>query len=502
MPKKLFKICSASLFIFFGYAFQAEAKNLYVNQSTGNDAATYAQNDESHPWATIGRAAWGSTNRTAPNTFEAARAGDRVYVTAGTFNASASSNNRSEPAFNPANSGTAGNPISFEGIGTVVLRSTNGIGPVIGSSNRNYIQWKNFYIDEANVNTQSDTGPVVLWSANNCVLDDIEIKGKKASWVDNHNGIRLEYANNCTVKNCKIYGLRDGQSAGSDAGENVTGIMTYDSAHNIFEHNEIFDVGNGIFIKGIHSVNQTGNIIRYNLFHDAGINGGGGVELTGADSTRVYQNVFRDCRSGIWMWAINDQNHDNWIVNNTFIRTGERGVIFFKGNDANGYDGGRFYNNITHTSSHIVHDVPWGRTPSNGSPSNVIHEHNNYYGFTAASFWYSENAASKSFVTWKTDTGYDTANPASITTDPLLVNVANNDFRLCTGLGTPAAGCTGISSAMTLGLDILDLDGDGNINDTVPAGAYITGNEAIGLSDENGQLDLFPPAVPMGLGVR
>ena len=42
----------------------ADAKDLCVNGSTGSDATTYAANNgTSTCWQTIGRAAWGSTNR-------------------------------------------------------------------------------------------------------------------------------------------------------------------------------------------------------------------------------------------------------------------------------------------------------------------------------------------------------------------------------------------------------------------------------------------------------
>ena len=64
---------------------------LYVNGATGNDSTTYSNNDSANPWATIGRAAWGSTDRSDPNSEEAAAAGDTVLVAAGTYNASAAS---------------------------------------------------------------------------------------------------------------------------------------------------------------------------------------------------------------------------------------------------------------------------------------------------------------------------------------------------------------------------------------------------------------------------
>jgi hypothetical protein len=60
-------------------------RTLYVNSATGNDAVSYLQNSEATPWRTIGRAAWGSANRSTPNQAEAARAGDTVLIASGTY---------------------------------------------------------------------------------------------------------------------------------------------------------------------------------------------------------------------------------------------------------------------------------------------------------------------------------------------------------------------------------------------------------------------------------
>ena len=55
---KNFLIFSA---LFTLISFSVEAKMLYVDHSTGNDSVSYAENGPDQPWATIGRAAWGST---------------------------------------------------------------------------------------------------------------------------------------------------------------------------------------------------------------------------------------------------------------------------------------------------------------------------------------------------------------------------------------------------------------------------------------------------------
>ena len=142
----------------------AEAKPLYVNATSGNDATSYAANSSSAPWRTIGRAAWGSTSRSSPNAAEAARAGDVVYIAAGTYS-TVGQNNRWLVAYNPANEGTAAAPIRFEATGVVNLTFTSGAGPMIGSNGRNYIQWSGFTITKSTAPSVSDTGPVVFFGA-------------------------------------------------------------------------------------------------------------------------------------------------------------------------------------------------------------------------------------------------------------------------------------------------------------------------------------------------
>jgi len=68
----------------FLLASSASAADLYVS-AAGNDALSRAQNSAETPWRTIGRAAWGSTNRGAMNSAEAAQAGDVVHVAGGTY---------------------------------------------------------------------------------------------------------------------------------------------------------------------------------------------------------------------------------------------------------------------------------------------------------------------------------------------------------------------------------------------------------------------------------
>jgi hypothetical protein len=53
--------------------------------------------------------------------------------------------------------------------------------------------------------------------------------------------------------------------------------------------------------------------------------------------------------------------------------------------------------------------------------------------------------------------------------DPGFVDAASEDLRL-----GPSSPCIGI------GVDEADIDGDGDSSESIPAGAYVSGNESIG----------------------
>jgi len=78
--------------------------------------------------------------------------------------------------------------------------------------------------------------------------------------------------------------------------------------------------------------------------------------------------------------------------------------------------------------------------------------------------------------------GQEQAAPVSVDANPMFVNAAGGDFRTCTAAGVPAASCTGPSPAIGRGVDLYDLDGDGNTTETIRAGAYVTNAESIGLA--------------------
>jgi len=174
-------------------------EDLFVNNSGTppcSDNTTYANNDALHPWCAL-------TQATA-----SAIAGDVVLVTAGTYSAPGAGV-RYTPAFNPANNGAPGNPITFRAVGAVHLTLSSGTGPVFGAGDRSYITWDGFIADEHD-HAVYDGEPhlAVGWGADHIVIQNCVFIGQYLPEDGrNHSAIRFEGASSCLVRNNLFYGF-------------------------------------------------------------------------------------------------------------------------------------------------------------------------------------------------------------------------------------------------------------------------------------------------------
>lgn len=449
------------------FAANLQAKDLYVNATTGNDSVSYANNSAATPWRTLGRAVWGNSSRSAQNGSEAARGGDVVLVAAGTYSTSATTNSRYIPIYNPVNSGSANAPIVIRGQGDVYLRATAGAQPIVGTQGKSYVEWDGFILDETYIPTTADTGPLTVWDSHHVTIKNMRITGVDRNWGDNHVGIRIEQANNITIANNRISGF-------NDAGMNSACVMTYDVWHSTFEHNECWDSETGIFIKGDHPGDnnpQHDVVIRYNYLHNLPV----AIQFGGVGSTTtsnippltsyVYQNLMVDVSFGgvVFIGYDNVTPAKVTVSNNTFHRVGqttsnETGAILLRP----GYTGYRelvFRNNLVTNGSAGV--TSWD-SAFNANTSATTFSHNNYYGNSSPAYI---GYRSYSLSSWRSTFGKDTTGTTEL--NPLYLGAS--DFRLASS-----------SPIRNSGLDILDLNGNGSTTDSVAVGAYVTGNEIMG----------------------
>lgn len=437
-----------------GLTTPALGKTLYVDAATGDDSRSYATNGPSAPWRTLGRAAWGSPNRTSPNTNEAARAGDTVVVRAGTYTTTGTGD-RFNPAFNPINSGSQGAPIVFQAESGVILTFSSGVGPVIGAANRNYITWKGFVVNESLAPSTSDTGPVTLSGTRGSSIEDCTIVGRGLiGREDNYPGIRIEWASDLLIRNNRISNFLPGL--------NSPAIQLYRAGRVIFEHNELFNVGNGIAIKGTAEPEWNDWFeIRYNLMHDINTAGVWVHRAAAPPYIRIYQNVIRNSGSGVMI-----HNFGDWtdpqnvkIINNTLHNNESNFLVQ--------------WNSVAASAGHLIQNniITSGRatalnfsdmTDDNVIPQRFLFLRNLYYGNANL----TGGIPRYTLAQWQSQKGQDIG---SQNNNPMYVNPGALDFRLQES-----------SPARNAGIDYLDLNGNGSSNDSITIGAYITGSEVIG----------------------
>jgi len=465
----------------------ATAKDLYVNHATGNDATTYAQNSAETPWRTIGRAAWGSTNKAAPNAAQAAQAGDVVRIAAGPYvtvgNLTGGGGGRQDVAYGTVNSGTPGAPITFRAEGAVTLAYSSGAGPMLGCTDRNHVIWTGtpaggFVIDETTAPTRSDTGPVTFFRADGCALEHATLRANPQAAGragDNYNGIRLEDARNIRIRHNRIIGYNVGDP------RNHSGITTYRSTPMLVEFNHFERNGSGIYLKGT-SVQAAGAIqtvtIRWNTFVD---NHKGLSFLqaphTAAQPALVYQNVFRgSAEAGVWIQPLDTGNDYNakWVrvFNNTFVDNASAFATYIW---TAGFPRGSnflFVNNIVAGSGNRIRQDTGDAATANFKD---VHDIDRNVYQTAR---IEVGGSQRSWDYWQ-GLGQDAA---SLVAEPRFISAT--DYRLETG-----------AAARVVGRAVHGVGGaDGTV---IPAGAYITGSEQIGPGGSAPEPPPPPPPTPV-----
>lgn len=437
------------------------AKNLYVDAANGVDTVSYVANSAQAPWRSLDRALRGTRRPNPPIASEAAQAGDVVLVAAGRYTARGTGL-RYEPAFNPINDGNSANPIVIRAQGRVDLAhdcanacERAASGPVLGTLGRQYIHWFGFHVDENDVTIHPDTGSTVVWNSDSVLIDGCTIQGRRQTYGDNHNGVRFEDARNSILRNCRIHDIQ-GAYVPEHAvwNHNGAGVMLYGSHGIIIEHNEITGCGSGAFPKGR---NNSGITIRFNLIH--GCNKGVRVSYSGsaAAPVRIYQNVIYDGVSS----TPGDRGHGiNLAENATHVYVANNTLVNFM-------SGVYFSNDMNQSNlviqNNIINDANYGVWTEIASVKNFSVDYQTYHSVGG---WIYGPANTTDFTTWQNGINDDRR---SSTADPLFVSRVARDFRLAAN-----------SPARNAGIDFLDLNGNGQINDTIHRGAYITGNETIG----------------------
>jgi hypothetical protein len=460
----------------------AEA-TLWVNAATGDDDLTLAQvraGGGTLAWETIGRAAWGSQSRSSPNTLECAQPGDVVSIAAGTYSFSGTIDDRLFCVYNPAISGTSSDPIRFVANGLVTLTAPSARAPVLGAADVSYIEW---YADVteghawiihacpetptgtdctgALVRCRPDTGPVVFLSSTGSVLEGARITATRDSPLGQENwpAVRLESSTSCIVRNNE---MRDFIVSGNTYDGHAACVNMYGCHDCLIEHNYGDHIGCGVSLKDSSIGFSSGNIIRFNLFERVGqaFAVSHVVETTTDEGSDFYQNIVNGYRNGIGGSGSNsDRFYNNTFYNGNLDVSGSFTFEVRAAANPGVVDDGAFnvkvFNNIVHTTIFGLF-VNGASMPA----TTAIHFNRNCY-FTFTDNFYFGNDGELSYDNYRLT--HSTQDTDSLNSDPLFVNAAGGDFTLQGG-----------SPAINLGRHP-------DTSAIVNAGAYITGDEVIGV---------------------
>jgi hypothetical protein len=429
-----------------------------------------------------GNASWAQSvnpaNPCSPATaFAEAVAGDVVYFRGGVYVIPHNSAfYPSNTTWQPANSGAAGNPITFCAYpsetpildGVVPLNEAetdfavyNGNYPdnqtdVFAVVDKNYILIDGFHT-RANGGTKLGVPRIQIWGSTGTIIQNCDCDGGPVlppsafnpAVYDNTSAIRFQETINCTIRNSRLHHVLHTTAYQ----HNVAGYLGYENTGTIFENLDAYTCSEGLYLKGSHH----DAIIRYCFIHDCAF----GVLVTPdtvnmlSDRLTAYHNLILNCSQGhIQQDNYADTLHgDDWLIyNNTIYGGVGAGTGLFKGGSQPGH-GLKFYNNI------ILEGGGYGLYASRmiGLPTvnqALIEADHNQWGTGAVRPWkitiatQSGNRVYNSLAAWQASGELaDGSNPGAgdLASDPLFVNGSGTlaeiaDFALQAGSPCKGAG--------------------------------------------------------------
>lgn len=228
-------------------------------------------------------------------------------------------------------------------------------------------------------------------------------------------------------------------------------IKLWDTHNTLIQHNEVYNTtGYGRQFGMTQNSGYTGNILRYNYFHDAYLRVDLGDEawnVLAGDSTQVYYNIFKNTAMVLEDWVSEGTVTKNCLIyNNVFIGEGSdlietpnKAAIYVSMINASN-NGNLFKNNIFYTTTAGTYRVYYYAAHRGPDTDAATFSNNIYYDSTGTSTIYDTGAArTVAYMVANYATYWPSPN---LSADPLFINAAGGDFHLaagspCKDSGTP-----------------------------------------------------------------
>jgi len=454
-------------FVYFSSAHVVEASSAveyYVSKS-GSDSNP---GTAALPWLTITKAA------------SLALAGDTINVGAGRYSDASANSKR---AFNPANSGTPGHPITFKSVPTraaiLVSSDPNRRDIAMAPENRSYITIDGFKVE----------GRLGATASNNIILQNNEViyGGPQGNDASLNWGIVLQGTDDSVVRNNYVYDL---MGTGNFT-HNTAGIMLIAGGRrNLIEHNFVdasaAGGSGGMYGEAVRSAygQKGGDIIdstwRRNIAINApvGFFGIGSTDQTKFSTDNAFfENIIVNAEITAFSLFRNSQRFD--IYNNTAYQVGGLLLGSFADthdhySEASNNEDISLWNNIVADAESVYERSP---RPFFFEWDVLIEEtdDNNFFNVDEIAIWRSGSESHETLAEWQAAEPPLDAN--SFVADPLFVDADNGDFRLQAGSPSKGTGRGGVDiGAYPTGTGIVgptyslteellgDFDADGDVD--------------------------------------
>lgn len=365
-------------------------------------------------------------------------AGDIVQCRGGTYTTT-NSGDYEIPAFNPSNSGTESQPITFicySGETCVVTPTTSG-GAALGAGGVDYIIWDR-WTGTLDAFTSDVPRLAQMYNSTGSKIQNCTFTGFTASDSINNSIITMQACNSCIIYNNTLQDMQGNF-------ENTCAIWNFGGTGSRIYNNTITNCYSGICQK-------VGPIINASYYRNF-FNGITGMAFLlneqneGGTGVQIYQNIISGAATtnvGALRVYWSTQTQTNYqIYNNVFYNIPYIAIDLQQGARTNSV-----YNNIIHTAGTFVKYL-------SGDPKPSESDYNNFYN-ASSPVW---NYASSNYASLATYQAAASLDANSVTTDPGFVN-AGGTYALATDFKRASYTANGKSGGVM--------------------GAYQTGNECIG----------------------
>jgi hypothetical protein len=427
-----------------------------------------------HYVSVSGSASWAaSTNINTPcsvaTSMSNASAGDIVYFRGGTYTAYDSDNYHGW--WEPAYSGTSGNPIIFMAYpdeNPVLNLSTSGSEDyVFGTNGRNYLTYDGFKIVS---NNGANLAGIIIYNSTNVTVKNCEFDGGTTiiTSADNREALRIENAADITISNCLFYNVVQ-----TSNNINTSAIKIYYTDRITIENCEIHTASVGIYVKRDDQYVTIKNNFLHDLYFPIDQTNNG----VSSSNISVYNNIIANYGHSAYSAAEGSVYSDHVNFYNNTVYDGGTGVnigINQAGNAAN------VYNNIFYSLS----NNSIGTVTNNGDLNTC--DHNSIYpSIDIRMHIYGSQATYTSLSSWQSsgelDSGGDPGS-GSINTNPNFVTASGDRDTVAEFALSPGSPCLGTGrSGADIGADYTTVGI--NAGSTNPTITFTNSGNTVSVSD-------------------